>query len=148
MAHPSWRSTLVSLAEGAPQIPWKRGESGLGGWMKVFLDLAARFSMLNTTWLTPILISLTNRSKYSNSTSASGSSPTLRHSTYRLSRNRSRSWIAAVPVMRLGFPGHSKASFTVRVFPRFPSGPASAGHDFTFFSVTSFIFSTTDCRYV
>ena len=51
-------------------------------------------------------------------------------------------------VMRLGFPGHSKASFTVRVFPRSPSSPALAGHAFTFFSVTSFIFSTTDCSYV
>ena len=45
------------------------------------------------------------------------------------------------PVMRLGFPGHSKASFPVRVFPRSPSGPALAGHAFYFLLGHLFLFS-------
>ena len=43
--------------------------------------------------------------------------------------------------MRLGFPGHSKASFPVRVFPRYPSGPALAGHAFLLSSRSPLLFS-------
>ena len=45
-------------------------------------------------------------------------------------------------LMRLGFPGHSKASFPVRVFPHSPSGPALAGR--AFYSLIGHLFYFLD----